>query len=274
MTREMKKDPTRRGLSAPATAAIRAKTYYHGVSHEVHAREILRTGRLEPGVSATGAVERDNIGRAERQGWTTPVAGRVYVTARPAWAVIYATMHPEFRRRRRGIVATEHGRYGYIFAVDGRHFGDVQPDEDSVGQMLHVRWDADVWRARARVGQRVFDRVPSPLDVPEAPDWLFELAKQNLTQNQWYEVVEYGRVAWQARAGKKLLALMTDAQKLELVELGAHVAHAGALPISAAWRVDKRIRRGDLLRAGNAVLETYGQRADLPAAAALLASEG
>jgi hypothetical protein len=53
-----------------------------------------------------------------------------------------------------------------------------------------------------------------------------------------------------AHAGKKLLPLMTDEQKLQLISLGAHVAHTGKLIPSAAYKIDGH-KIGELRRDGS-----------------------
>jgi hypothetical protein len=46
--------------------------------------------------------------------------------------------------------------------------------------------------------------------------------------------------AW-ATAGKLLLPFLTDDQKLELIDMGCHIAHGGALIPDEIWKFNKRL---------------------------------
>ena len=62
------------------------------------------------------------------------------------------------------------------------------------------------------------------------------LAQDKLTVNQWRKFLDAEYVMW-AHAGKKLMPLLSDEQKLHLIDLGAHVAHTGKLMPNAAYRI-------------------------------------
>lgn len=135
-----------------------------------------------------------------------PVKNRVYITPHLHYAQIYAIGGD--------IAGTEHhnikGEHGHVFAVAGKHLQDIQPDEDDVGRAVH----------------------------DETHPWLNHMARHVLTRRQHARVKDGWYADW-AQSGKKLLKHMNDQQKLHLIDSGAHVAHEGKLPISAAWRIHK-----------------------------------
>lgn len=172
--------------------------YYHGTEDRASAEGILQSG-IQP---------RDiELGKKD---FLTPVGGKTYITPNLDYALIYAvgadmvgTKLPE--------AWIEKERYGYVFVIDGRELLDIQPDEDSIGEMI---WSG------------------------EGPSWLRGRARTVLTQNQYQKVME-GEYIWWAKAGKKMLEKIDDWEKLELIDYGAHVAHTGPLQMRECWRLDK-----------------------------------
>jgi hypothetical protein len=139
-----------------------------------------------------------------------PVQGKTYITPHKHYAQIYA--------QGGDVAGSEHhrikGEHGYVFGVSGKHLHDIQPDEDSVGEQLHQHY-------RAKKQSR-----------------LTELAAKHLTPNTIHKVKSGEYTAW-ARAGKKLVKHMSDSDKHEAIDNGAHIAHHGELPITHAWRIHK-----------------------------------
>jgi hypothetical protein len=118
------------------------------------------------------------------------------------------------------------GRYGYLFEIKDLA-GEVHPDEDSVGEMAYK--GNPVWLGK--MAERYLQDVE--WDEDEGPDqWYYE-------GKSVYDIMmdgEYG--AW-AQGGKILLGEMSDAQELELISMGAHVAHEGTVRPSRCWKFDK-----------------------------------
>jgi hypothetical protein len=126
--------------------------------------------------------------------------------------------------------------WGYLFVVPGEALGAVQPDEDSVGEMV-ADGTAPGWlAAKARASLTGVHLPRSSFSDPEAwadyreLGWdLYELA----TSPNAFQLVA------QAEAGKILLAGMSSEEELELIALGAHVAHQGKVVPTQCWRIDK-----------------------------------
>lgn len=185
----------------------RAKTYYHGTPSEKAGQSILKSG-IEP-----GDIVMPEKFKGSKKPNLEPVKGKVYVTPDLRYAQIYAIG---------GDMAGSNWKpknqeYGYLFAIDGQDLQDIQPDEDSIGEMIMYAYRGDKNR--------------------EELQWLVRLAMDKLTAGQWKRLIDAEYTMW-AHVGKKLLPLLTDEQKLQLIELGAHVAHTGKLIPKAAYRID------------------------------------
>lgn len=199
------------GFQAPPTEAIRSKVYYHGTKRRAAAEAILKGG-LKPGAVKQG------------RGALDPVAGKVYVTASLHYAMIYAL----------GGVFMEH-HYpeehmdgepdGFLFVVPGAQLVDVQPDEDSIGYMIRVAAKPlETW-------EKYYSHTPRV-------QWLLERARRVLSVTLLDQVMD-GLASADARAGKQLVKKLSDAEKLALIEAGAHVAHEGILTPSECWKIAK-----------------------------------
>jgi hypothetical protein len=174
------------------------KTYYHGTDNDKAAQGILKKGISPPDL-------------VTRKGLLRPVEGKVYITTNLEYATIYAIGA--------NIIGSDHIMSGwdkkgnenaYIFVLDGKQLKDIQPDEDSVGEMISKK---------------------NPL-------WLYNLANSHLADSTMRKIMD-GEYAYWAKAGKVLNKRMSDKQKLELIDLGAHIAHTGALKPNQAWSMPK-----------------------------------
>lgn len=139
-----------------------------------------------------------------------PVAGKTYITPHLHYAQIYALGGDVAGHDSHNIK----GEHGYVFGVSGKHLKDIQPDEDSVGEQLH-----DHYHAKKETN-------------------LTRLASRHLTPNTIRKVKDGEYSVW-ARAGKKLVKNMSDHDKHQAIDDGAHIAHEGNLPITKAWRIHK-----------------------------------
>lgn len=190
---------------AAPSAAQKSRTYYHGTSSEKHGEGILKSG-IEPGDIVLPEKHKKIKGPN-----LTPVPGKVYITPELRYAQIYAIG---------GDMAghdwkPKDSNFGYVFEIDGNDLEDIQPDEDSVGELA----------VSAHRGKN-----------PELK-WLAYLAKEKLTPGQFRRLTD-GEYTMYAHTGKKLLPLMSDAQKHQLIDAGAHIAHTGKLVPKAAYRID------------------------------------
>jgi len=205
-----------------ASAQMRAGRLFHSTASEKAGAAILQSGMI---------VAPD---LPHSRGKLTPVVGRAYASPSLETASIYSLggvmMGHEYDWQSRGDRAA--GRYGYVFEVDTQRLGDVQPDEDSVGELA----------ANAMQGKQA------------GLEWLAHMARTYGTDRQIKNVID-GLYADYAQLGKKLVKKMTDAQKTVLMdEYGAHVANAGPLQIIRAWKVDKS-RAKEIARDGANVLD-------------------
>jgi hypothetical protein len=238
------------------TAAIRAKRYYHATDRDEAGRSILREGVLRPSSPARPRV------------LLAPVPGRLYLSPRLYTVAVHAL----------GSVAMGgsadmrpgRGRHGWIFAVDAGDLGDVQPDEDQVGEAVEMALMSPEKLAWWMDSQDPFRR-----SVARRPDLLHDLrraAERFLTTRQ-VALVHRGDFTHVSAAGRSLLKHLPDRTKLDLLEMpGANVAHLGPLPIRAAWRLDKH-RSREILTDGSNVLE-IAERVPLQVPAAARANPG
>lgn len=183
----------------------RNKVFYHGTSTEQAARAIWVEG-LNP---------RKVIEHPKSQ--MSPVQGRVYLTPDIAYAQVYALGGDRAGGEPYAPDLVK-ARYGYVAVVFGTSlYADVQPDEDSIGEMLaHALRDP---------------RHPVAY-------WLVPRAKRVLTPRTLQKVRE-GEYAYWAQAGKKLVKTLSSYEMGDLIDHGAHVAHAGSIHPTELWRLDK-----------------------------------
>jgi len=196
-------------MPAPSSAQ-QTQTFYHGTPDEQAGQQILQQGLVIPPEE-----------KAMQNGFMRPVAGKVYLTPSIQYALIYALGGDMAGHQLRPEWITK-SRYGYVFQINGADLQDVQPDEDSVGELLYHK---------------------------NAPYWLQNMAERRVAPNRLKKLLD-GEYAYFASVGKQLLRVMSPAQKAELMTLGGHVAHTGPTKPSAAWRVD-RSRSQEFARDGS-----------------------
>jgi len=183
---------------AAARAEDHGKKYYHGFPSEKSLQSIKDTGLQPPDL-------------AGKKGNLTPVAGKVYCTPDLRYAIIYCLGAAMIGQKMSDIAIGSFGQYGFLAVIYGNQMTDVQPDEDSVGEMIYDR------------------KFP----------WLNRLADQYIAASSIRRIMD-GEYSYWAKAGKTLMKRMTDAQKHELIDAGAHVAHGGALQPDEIWKFDKK----------------------------------
>lgn len=183
---------------AMPTEDISSKTFYHGTTTKESADSILKNGIQPPNLE-------------NRKGLLKPVEGKVYVTHDIGYAQIYAlggdiAGHTDPYSKKR------YGQHGYVFKFAGDKLKDVQPDEDSIGEM---------------VGNG------------KGPNWLHRMASTHLAASTIRKAKE-GEYDYYAKVGKVLVKRMSDPQKLELItHHGAHIAHHGPIIPDEAYRIDR-----------------------------------
>jgi hypothetical protein len=194
--------PEFKAAMAAPTDKMRGMRFYHGCSNEQFAAGVLSDGVIRPRDGGAKPVNGT--------GWLAPINDRTYLTPSLKYAVIYVlggdVAGGEIWER----FVQKDGRYGHLFVVDGSALSDVQPDEDSVGELL----------ARANI------------------PWLESLARVHVAPSR-LKGVKQGYYAYWSSVGKQLLRRMSEPQKLMLLDAGAHVANRGETPFVEAWRFDK-----------------------------------
>lgn len=189
------------------------KTYYHGTDSESAAKSIMNEGKKSPDLEL--APKRK----------LTPVIGKVYLTPDLKYGVIYALGANMIGQDLSDSLVSKN-RFGYLFVVSGKEIKDIQPDEDSIGEILF-----DLFSER--------EQIESKVDLSKL-QWLKRLAENNLTPLQLKKVKRYDDFGDLVVASKKLLKYMTDDEKLKLIDAGAHVAHTGGITVEKVWRIDKK----------------------------------
>jgi len=175
------------------------KTYYHGTSKDKFGEGILKKGINPPDLTTK---KKNNL---------TPVEGMVYITPNLEYALIYALGANMIGSKSLPDFMTKKGEENmYLFVIDGKQLKDIQPDEDSIGEMI----------------------------MKKKPKWIWELADAVLSYDVMDRVMD-GEYEYWAKAGKILLKNMTDEEKLKLIDAGAHIAHTGSLKPKEAWILPK-----------------------------------
>jgi len=113
-------------MAAP-TDDVKNMVFWHGTKNKQSADAILANG-----IKVSDVVSKRSM---------VPVLGANYITPHLDYAAIYAvgsntlgTAHSEGDISKPG-----YGEHGYLFKIHGHQLKDVQPDEDSIGEMLYKK---------------------------------------------------------------------------------------------------------------------------------------
>jgi len=197
-------------MAKPRDADL-SKIYYHGTSTDKSAEGILKNGISVPDLTL-------------RRGLLRPMEGKVYITPNIKYAYIYGLganmIGHDYPKK---IKVGEENIW--IFSIDGNQLNDIEPDEDSVGEILY-----DVLNDKIEIGWL------KDLAYYELDDEVYDDEEIDMSLLDAVKFGEYG--AW-AVAGKLLNAEMSDMQKLDLIDMGTHIAHHGNLQIKNAFKLHK-----------------------------------
>jgi len=119
---------------AKAEGRYAGKPFFHGTPRISWAKGIIKSG----------IVPDMNQDKYDPKSIAKPVRGRVYVTPELRYATIYALSGVSMGHTIPESDIKKYGRYGFVFQIDGSEFDDVQPDEDSVGEMVAFSMDGGV----------------------------------------------------------------------------------------------------------------------------------
>lgn len=200
---------------APPLNYHRKMEYYHGTSTKVALNGIMEHGIRPADLSF---IDEYNL---------RPIPDRIYFTRHLKYAVIYCLGGNYIGHECPKNLAKK-DLYGYMCIIDGKTMGeDIQPDEDSVGEFIYNR----------------------------KITWLNDLAEDHLSNEEYEEDIEDGEIyyepllkavhngeyaAW-AKAGKLIMPYLSDNQKIELIDKGAHISHLGAIYPTQIWKFDKTL---------------------------------
>jgi len=194
-----------------------AKKYYHGTSNKKAADGILKEG-----------VKVPKIAKLDPKYSMVPRKGKVYITPEIKYAIIYAIngdiAGSDYYTKKE---LNEDTRYGYVFEIDGKDLKDIEPDEDSIGEMIANK--NPKWLYELFMDLDIFEE-----ELPD--DIVQDMEDYNMS---FHDLVMDGNYAAWAEAGKIVVNELSDEEKLELISLGAHIAHTGNIKISGAWKIDK-----------------------------------
>jgi len=196
---------------APPRPEDLSRVYYHGTPKPEAALSIFQSGIQPPDLTL-------------RKGKLRPVEGKVYMTPDIGYAQIYSLGANMADSDMSSMISRGEPRHGYLFVIDGNEIKDIQPDEDSVGEFIYYSLRDDNYIRKNNLW------------------WLMDIASRRLTPLQIRKIKD-GEYEEFAHAGKKLMKFITDQQKMSLIDLGAHIAHGGAIIPKELWRIDKMMSK-------------------------------
>ncbi len=185
---------------ARPTPEIAKMTFWHGTRNKENADQILRNG-----IKVSDIVSKSSF---------TPVLGANYITPHLNYAAMYSvggdvlgTTGAESLIKR-----PEYGEHGYLFKIHGSQLKDIQPDEDSIGELLYMK---------------------------RGPKWLHDMAQNHLSDKTLRDIHDGEYSVW-ARSGKTLVKKMSDQRKIDLImNHGTHIAHFGVLHPDEAYEIHR-----------------------------------
>jgi len=198
--------------AAKPPKSLTAKKYYHGTSDEKRAIKIWAEGVL-PDLSSSPET---HVSR--------PVGGRVYMATNVKDSLPYAlggqlagSTTPE------KMIASS--RYGFLFVIDGKSLGDIQPDEDQVGKAFY---------------DSAFPWLEDYKDVLSAESPIYEDRADAVFDDTLLDQVNLGEYDAWIKAGKIILPLLSDKEKIAIIKKYGNIAHEGRVMPLEMWRIDKK----------------------------------
>lgn len=225
------------------TESIKAQRYYHGTASEAAAQIIIQEGIKPPDLELVGR---------KKNGYMTPVAGKVYITPDISYAQIYAiganvagdksyqVPYEGNENTFKSVInfnpqSRYYGRYGYVFVISGDQLSDVQPDEDSIGEFLNWILNDGHDKHRHIYTNNCMISAWNDKHLVSNMKWI---ASKYLADSTVAKIKD-GWADYYAKGGKVLVKKMPDWMKLKMVEYGFHCAHTGPLMPTEVWQIDK-----------------------------------
>lgn len=186
---------------------VKSQVFYHG-TYQNNSDGLEKASKI----ADKGIVPPYLSGKKENN--LTPVHGMAYSTPHLGYAQMYAIG---------GDVAGSSYKpshsHGYVFAFKGKNLSDIQPDEDSVGELYYKHHSSFYKNFKA-------------------PDYIDELATKHASYHTRKKAKE-GEYEYFAKLGKSILPHMTDEQKIDLIHNhGVHVANKGTIEPDRVYRIN------------------------------------
>lgn len=203
-----------------------SKILYHGTKEE-SGKLILKDGFIDP--------KGTEIKYGDRKPSLRPQGGKVYMTHSIQYATIYAIGanmigHDDYPS---DSDIEKHGRYCYVFEFDQDELDDdmVHPDEDNIGELLHLYYNNETeWNGYdlSKIKSSEFRAIVN-------------LAERKLTEPQLRNLKsKFTDYDWYAKSGKRLMPHLTPSMIKLLISMGAHTAHSGKVYIKRAFKFDRK----------------------------------
>ncbi len=206
-----------------------SNVYYHGTSSEKAAKSIIKNGLIPQSHKDMGRTGKKSL---------DPVADMTYMTPNLRYAIIYALGANMLGKKLPNHLIKD--RYGYIFVIPENTISHRQPDEDEVGHAIRESYEClytNKQHSRNMDNQQFGDNLFKRRDIMEAlvsvaNKFLTPLQKEKLFKGYEYDIL--------AVAGKKILKVMPEYLRKELVDMGCHVSSSDKIiKPSEVWRFDK-----------------------------------
>ena len=203
------------------------QTFYHGSSNQENAEKAIKDEYLKPG-------NEDN--KRGRKG--TPEIGRVYMTQNLHHALIYTIGGDYLGSEISDHILKNEGQFGYLFVIDSKELGDVDPDEDYVGELIYMIGEKEFYLNNKDSYDYEFNKRASEWDENTKQSYLY-MAKNYLTPRQYQKCLDYNDYMDFPPAGKKLNKVMGDLWKKRIIDLGVPIANYGKTKFKEVWKFDK-----------------------------------
>ncbi len=186
------------------------KIYYHGTLSSESATNIYKNG-LDP--------EFTVVKYGTKKSALRPQDDNVYITSDLSYAIIYG-IGGDLAGSNHIIKSDieKYGEFGFVFEIDGKELADIGPDEDDIGKLIYYAFE---------------DKSTNPI-----LKMLMFKAETELTVGQLKKLKDADFNTF-AIAGKKISKVLSNEQKLAVIDLGTHIAHKGKVKTSKCWRFSR-----------------------------------
>ena len=194
---------------ATPSKEVKSQVFYHGTYDKKtggegveHASNIANEGITPPELSGK---KENNL---------TPVHDMIYATPDLGYAQMYA-----IGANVAGSTSWKPSHsHGYVFSFKGKKLTDIQPDEDSVGELYYK------FHSKYHKGNNI-------------PNYIDSLATKHATYHNRKKAKEGEYEHW-AKLGKAIIPHMSDEQKMDLIHNhGVHIANKGKIEPDRVYRI-------------------------------------